>query len=179
MIKLITAALIMVLSYNLSAQTDTITDQGIIPNVKYPLNKMRQDTVPMRKYTTGMFRDTNPNGTFSNRSNFDTLFNSRYNSVVTNRKYNSKMYGDTIPHTDMKHYKMGNMPRKKHVMMQNGKMIMMRNGKMTVLQNYTNLNNGTRAMRDGSIIKKDGTTTTLQEGECVNMAGEVMIMPMK
>lgn len=86
-----------------------------------------------------------------------------------------KMYHDTFP--SIKKYKMGNMPRSKHVMMSNGKMIMMKNGKTTILKNYTDLNNGTRAMHDGNIIKKDGFIWTLQEGECINMAGEVMVMP--
>jgi hypothetical protein len=178
MIKLILVTVVMGLSCSVYSQLDTLVNkeyQSIKPSVTYPLDKMRQNG----KYTTGMYRDTTPNGTYSRNVYFDSLFNNGYNKGMTYGQYSSKTYRDTIPDTDKKQYKMDNMPREKHVMMQNGKMIMMRNGRTTVLQNYTNLNKGTRAMHDGSIIKKDGTTTMLQEGECVNMAGDVMVMTLK
>lgn len=182
MIKLILATASMVLTCSVSAQLDTLMKkeyQSMNPNVTYPLNKMSQEKTPYGTYVTGMYHDTTSNRTYSNRMYLDSLFNNGYNKGMTYNGYNSNMYRDTVPQADMKKYKMENMSRGKHVMMQNGKMTMMKRGKMTVLKNYTNLNNGTRAMRDGSIIKKDGSTITLQEGECVNMAGEIMVMPVQ
>lgn len=39
-------------------------------------------------------------------------------------------------------------------------------------QNYTPLSNGIRVMSDGTIVQKDGTKSMLEEGQCLNKAGE-------
>lgn len=56
----------------------------------------------------------------------------------------------------------------------------MKDGKLTVMHNDkplmadATLNNGTTIKMDGTILKKDGSTTMLKEGECVDLEGKVM-----
>jgi hypothetical protein len=75
-----------------------------------------------------------------------------------------------------KQHKMMMKSGEKHVMMQNGKVIMMKNGRTTTLKNYTPLSKGIRVMSDGTIIQKDGTKSMLEEGQCMNKAGELVTM---
>jgi hypothetical protein len=52
-----------------------------------------------------------------------------------------------------------------------------KNGQMTILQeNEMTLSNGTRIMSDGSYIKKDGTKMKMNEGEHMDMSGNMIDM---
>jgi hypothetical protein len=65
---------------------------------------------------------------------------------------------------------------KKHegVMMKNGKLLMMKNGQTTPLTTDLTLDNGTVVMTNGTVKAKDGSTTTLKEGDYITMDGTTM-----
>jgi hypothetical protein len=56
----------------------------------------------------------------------------------------------------------------------------MKEGKLTVMHNDkpltadATLNNGTTVKMDGTIMKKDGSTVMLKDGECVDLDGKIM-----
>ena len=175
------------------------TDKSTVnPNDRFNNNTVR-DTIPTDKtlndrYNNRSERDTMPHERSDNNDRFrpdrnpmpqDKLKNSAAQDTMLNGRYgrnndkmpNDKMRGDKM-NKGMEGDKMAAHPmhntKQKHVMMKEGKVIIMKMGKMTTVKNYTNLRNGTKVMSDGSIVKKDGTTTMLQDGEMVNMMGEVM-----
>ena len=57
------------------------------------------------------------------------------------------------------------------IMMKNGKMMVMENGQTSPLTEDRTLSNGTVVMSNGTVKMSDGTTSTLKEGEYVNMDG--------
>jgi hypothetical protein len=57
------------------------------------------------------------------------------------------------------------------VIMKDGKLLMMKNGQTTQLTTDLTLDNGTVVMADGTVKAKDGTTSTLKEGDYVTMNG--------
>jgi hypothetical protein len=57
------------------------------------------------------------------------------------------------------------------VIMKDGKLLMMKNGQTTQLTTDLTLDNGTVVKSDGTVQAKDGTTTTLKEGDYVAMDG--------
>lgn len=62
------------------------------------------------------------------------------------------------------------------VMMENGKMIQMKDGKMMDMTTNVTLSDGSTVMSNGTLKKKDGTTTTLKNGDCVMMNGSMKQM---
>src|SRR3989344_3055386 len=60
--------------------------------------------------------------------------------------------------------------------MMNGRMMMIdeKTKVQTSMENDAVLNDGTKVMTDGKVIKKDGTTFTLKEGESIWMDGSFM-----
>ena len=63
------------------------------------------------------------------------------------------------------------------VMMQNGKMMMVKNGQTTILDHDMTMTNGTKIMSDGTCIKRDSTKMMMQEGQHMDMSGNMI--PMK
>ena len=57
------------------------------------------------------------------------------------------------------------------VIMKDGKLLMMKDGQTTQLTTDLTLDNGTVVTADGTVKNKDGTTTTLKEGDYVAMDG--------
>jgi hypothetical protein len=57
------------------------------------------------------------------------------------------------------------------VIMKDGKLLMMKDGQTTQLTSDLTLDNGAIVTADGNIKSKDGTVTTLKEGEYVTMEG--------
>ncbi|MEP6952411.1 MAG: DUF6799 domain-containing protein [Ginsengibacter sp.] len=57
------------------------------------------------------------------------------------------------------------------VIMKDGKLLMMKNGQTTQLTTDLTLDNGAVVMSNGTLKSKDGTTTTLKEGDYVAMDG--------
>ena len=63
------------------------------------------------------------------------------------------------------------MQKHEGVIMRDGKLQMMKNGQTTPLTTDLTLDNGTVVMANGTVKTKDGTTTTLKEGDYVGMDG--------
>lgn len=60
------------------------------------------------------------------------------------------------------------------VVMKNGKMMTVKNGQLSMLkENEMTMSNGTKIMSDGTYIKKDGTKMTLNEGQHMDMSGNI------
>lgn len=59
------------------------------------------------------------------------------------------------------------------VVFKNGKLLMMKDGQTTQLTTDLTLDNGTVVMTNGSVKTKDGTTTTLKEGDYIGMDGTI------
>jgi surface antigen len=59
------------------------------------------------------------------------------------------------------------------VIMKDGKLLMMKNGQTTQLTTDLTLDNGAVVKADGTVQAKDGTTTTLKEGDYVAMDGTI------
>ncbi len=176
--KLILAMAALALSSSAFAQTDTFRAKGVSTTLYY------------NGYNNGFNQGTLPNVADMNSLNGDTVPKGKLKKKMPKGKHIKPMPPDSahfgMQNDKMKHqmmdkstqkHEMMNMSKEKHVMMQDGKVTIMRKGKMTIVKAYTPLSNGTRVMSDGTIIKKDGTKTMLKEGECLNMAGEMV--PMK
>jgi hypothetical protein len=58
-----------------------------------------------------------------------------------------------------------------YVTMKDGKMMVMKDGKMTPMEQDMEMTNGTKVITDGSVMKKDGSRTIMQEGDRVYMNG--------
>jgi hypothetical protein len=67
-----------------------------------------------------------------------------------------------------------NMQKHDGVIMKDGKLLMMKNGQTTQLTSDLTLDNGTVVMTNGTVKAKDGSTTTLKEGDYVSMDGTTM-----
>ncbi len=168
----------LVLSLGAFAQTDTLRAKPITPTGYY------------NGYNTGLNQGTLPNDPDMNSMKGDTVPKGKLKKKMPKRP-NAKpmppdsahfgMHKDKMDHKMMdkstQKHEMMKMSNEKHVMMQEGKVTIMKNGKMIPVKAFTPLSNGTKVMSDGTIIKKDGSKTMLKEGECLNMAGE--IVPMK
>ena len=61
--------------------------------------------------------------------------------------------------------------RMNRLMMVNGRMMQMKDGDVTELSEDTTLNNDTKVTMDGKIIKPDGTTTMMKDGDSMGMDG--------
>ena len=70
--------------------------------------------------------------------------------------------------------KMAPKPHHDGVMMKDGKLLMMKNGQTTQLTTDMTLDNGTVVLANGTVKAKDGSTTTLKEGDYVTMDGTSM-----
>jgi|SRR5882757_172634 len=64
-----------------------------------------------------------------------------------------------------------NHPDKYCAKLKDGKKTIMHEG--TAITSEVTLNNGARIQLDGTIIKSDGSTTMLQEGECISKDGVI------
>ena len=62
------------------------------------------------------------------------------------------------------------------VMMKNNKMVQMKDGKVMDVTSDITLSDGSTVMDNGKMKKKDGTTTTLKNGDCVMMDGTMKQM---
>lgn len=158
----------LALSSSAFAQNDTFRAKGVTPTGYY------------NGYNNALNQGTLPNDADMNRMKTDTVPKRKLKKKMTKRPHALPMPPDSAHfgmHKDKMNHEMMNMSNEKHVMMQDGKVTIMRNGKMFPVKSFTPLNNGTKVMSDGTIIKKDGSKTMLKEGECLNMAGE--IVPMK
>lgn len=66
-----------------------------------------------------------------------------------------------------------NMQKHEGIIMRDGKLLMMKNGQTTQLTTDMTLDNGTVVMANGTVKTKEGTTTTLKEGDYVAMDGTI------
>ena len=155
--KLILAITAIVLSLGAFAQNDTFKIKGKIPTGYYNgySNSLNEGLMPT-----------------------DADLNTTKKETITNSKRKPKMKPDAAHNgmRDKMDHKMMNKSTEKHVMMQDGKVVIMRKGVMQTVKSYTPLSNGTKVMSNGTIRKKDGSETMLKEGECLNMAGELVAM---
>jgi len=71
------------------------------------------------------------------------------------------------------------MPMKDCVMMKDGKLTVIKGGKHMDMTEDMTLSNGTTVMKDGSVKMKDGSTTTLKDGDCIYMDGKIKRGKMK
>lgn len=80
---------------------------------------------------------------------------------------------DTSMHSKMKMHKMQDC-----YFMKDGTMMQMMSGQKSAMTSTATLSNGTMVMTNGTVKMSDGTTKTLQNGECIDMNGKTMMMPM-
>src|ERR1041384_4935796 len=64
-------------------------------------------------------------------------------------------------------------PMHDYMIMKAGKMMMMKEGKMMPMDKDMELTNGTKVMMDGTVLKKDGTKTMMNEGDRIYMNGNM------
>ncbi len=187
--KLILVNIAIIFAVGLFAQNDTV-----------PVVQSKSLDSTFRK----MPKDTMYQGLNMNNLKNDTLFDGKYSNKATSHDNllkrdttpydgkNNKVKMDTTMHKmdkmgkhDMdkmgKHdmdkmgkHDMNKMKPFRGVMMKDGKVMIVRNGKMTIIKNYTLLDNGTKAMSDGTIVTTEGIKTMINEGEYINMAGNVV-----
>lgn len=62
------------------------------------------------------------------------------------------------------------------VMKINGKMKLVKNGQITDLNQQITMKNGSVIKSDGTCVRKDGTKVTIQEGQHMDMYGELIPM---
>jgi hypothetical protein len=168
------------------------TRRDTVLNGVYNGQRIRSDTIRNGAIYDGMRLEDMPNYKKipKNRKALDGTQNGKYNSETSRdsmpdakninpyRKRNNPKYGDnmarnsTAVDTDKMRLEIGKENR--GVLMQNGKAMIFRNGKKSVIKAYTYLSFGTKVMNDGTIVKQDGTKTRMQEGEFVNMMGEIV-----
>jgi hypothetical protein len=134
-------------------------------SAKKSKNRKELDGTQNGKYNAEMSRDSMPDG-----KNGDA-YQKRYGS-----KYGDKMERNSAPESEQR-MRAQMAKEDRGVMMHRGRTMIVRNGQKTFIKNYTNLSYGAKVMSDGTIITKDGTKRMMQQGEFVNMMGE--IIPMK
>lgn len=71
----------------------------------------------------------------------------------------------------------GKMDKKEHLILKGGVMMVVRNGKTTPMAAETSLEDGSRVMMDGTVMKKDGTSVKIGETEMILMDGKIMKIP--
>ena len=59
------------------------------------------------------------------------------------------------------------------VVMKNGKLMRISSGQKVALDQDLTLSNGTKIMRDGTIVKRDGSRVLLEEGQHIDMLGNL------
>jgi len=59
------------------------------------------------------------------------------------------------------------------VMMKAGQMMVVQDGELMAMEEDVLMNDGTRVLADGTVIRTDGTTRTMMEGESIGMDGEI------
>jgi hypothetical protein len=153
-------------------------------NQRLNLNNLKNDTLFDGKYSNKatthdnrLKRDTTPYDGKNNKVKMDTTMHKMDKMGKHDMDKMGKHDMDKMGKHDMD--KMGNQDMDKTkpfrgVMMKDGKVMIVRNGKMTIIKNYTLLNKGTKAMSDGTIVTTEGIKTMINEGEYINMAGDVV-----
>jgi hypothetical protein len=148
------------------------------------MNNLKTDTLFDGKYSNKMSshdsrmkRDTTPYDGKNNKVKMDTTMHKMDKMGKHDMDKMGKHDMDKMGKHDMG--KMGsqdmnNVKPFRGVMMKDGKVMIVRNGKMTIIKNYTLLNKGTKAMSDGTIVTTEGIKTMINEGEYINMAGNVV-----
>ncbi len=63
------------------------------------------------------------------------------------------------------------MPKEDFLTMQDGKMVRSENGNTVPMENVVTLENGSKVMRDGTVLTKDGKSSVLQNGEMIRLDG--------
>jgi hypothetical protein len=136
----------------------------------YNGQRIRSDTIRNGAVYNGMRLENIPNRNKKpkNKKEMDGTQNGKYNTEMTRDSMPDGKYGEE----NRQHINTKN----RGVLRQNGKTMIVKEGKMTVIKAYTNLSYGAKVMSDGTIVQKDGTKTQLQEGEFVNMRGEIVQM---
>jgi len=71
----------------------------------------------------------------------------------------------------------GKMDKKEHLILKGGVMMVVRNGKTTPMEMETSLEDGSKVMMDGTVMKKDGTSTKIGETDMILMDGKIMKIP--
>jgi hypothetical protein len=156
------------------------------------MDNLKNDTLFDGKYSNKMTshdkllkRDTTPYDGKNNKVKMDTMMHKMdkmgKHDMDKMGKHDMNKMGKHDMNKMGKHDmdKMGNIETNKikqfrGVMMKDGKVMIVKNGKMTIIKNYTFLNNGTKAMSDGTIVTTEGIKTMINEGEYINMAGDVV-----
>jgi hypothetical protein len=69
--------------------------------------------------------------------------------------------------------KMDSTKMKDCCMMKEGKMCCTKNGKTMPMDKDMTMKNGTKCMKNGDCIMKDGKTMKMKEGECMDMNGKM------
>jgi hypothetical protein len=64
-----------------------------------------------------------------------------------------------------------------YITMKDGRMMISKNGRMTEMTSETVLTNGTRVTTNGKVIRPDGTTYMMKEGDKISMSGETKDFP--
>lgn len=63
--------------------------------------------------------------------------------------------------------------RRDWITRKDGRMMLVRNGKMMPLDLDMTLEDGTKVMTTGALMRPDGTSRQMLDGEVINMAGEM------
>lgn len=66
-----------------------------------------------------------------------------------------------------------NLPKTDCVMLYKGNMIIIKNGESTLMDHDITMENGTRVSSDGSMHNKTGISKKMNEGEYINMKGDL------
>jgi hypothetical protein len=91
------------------------------------------------------------------------------------KNQNTKTTNDQIVKDGKNNKDEKNNSKKDYLIMKNGKVIIVKNGNHSGMRQTTmTLNNGTKIMMDGTVIKNGGTKMKLKEGEAINMSGEMI-----
>jgi hypothetical protein len=93
----------------------------------------------------------------------------RYNDE---NKYDDKLNMDI----DRQHQKNDNIYNNCVATMIDGKMMIMSDGKTVMMDKEMVLRNGTVVRMDGTVKMKDGETVSIQEGDCIDLSGRMVVM---
>jgi hypothetical protein len=146
-------------------------------------DRMRMDSTPNRNNSTTTTEQQLRDGYYNGQKiRSDTIRDGRYNRydkmTIKQRDKADASQNPAIRYDQNSAMSNNAMAsNEKYIMMHNGKVMMMKNGRTITIKAYTPLDNGAKVTRDGSIVQKDGTITTLKEGECINSAGSLVEMP--
>lgn len=118
-------------------------------------------------------QNNNQNNNQDNKQN-NNQNNNQDNKLNNNQ--NNNQDNKQNKNTSKEYQKNDNTNKDCTVKMENGKMMMVVDGKTVVMDKQMTTKNGAVVMMDGTVKRKDGKTTKMRNGDCMDMSDKIIVV---